>query len=148
MVSTSMIRTAGARELTLARVTHAAAALLLAVGSSGAAADVWFEIGVNDRFTSYADPATIKRQGNRVTMWSMFDYKTAQATGAGKKHLSVKRHYEYDCAEQRARLLTVIAYAEHQAKGEKVAESDVRLAASPVAAGTADERLFKYACTK
>jgi hypothetical protein len=146
---TSKIFIRSGRDLSRAgMMRQAAAVLLLALVSTGAAADVWFEVGANDKFTAYADPATIKRQGDMATMWAMFDYKTAQTTSPGKKHLSLKLKYEYDCKEGRARALTATAFAEGKAKGEQVAESNMSLAPSAIAPGSIDESLFKYACTK
>src|SRR3954471_13309985 len=96
---------------------HAAAVILLAAISSAATADVWVEIGVNDKFTSYADPATIKKQGVMATMWAMYDYKAPQTADAGKKYLSTKLHYEFDCKDERVRTLSAITFAEAKAKG-------------------------------
>ena len=122
--------------------------ILLAGVSGSAAADVWFEIGVNEKFTAYADPATIKKEGNITRMWNMFDYKAPQVTETGKKYLSVKLHYEYDCKDKRARGLAATSFAEHQAKGEKIADSNMSLPVRAVAPGSEDEMLLNYACSK
>jgi hypothetical protein len=41
--------------------------LLLAVLSSSAMAE-WIKVGANDNSTIYADPATIRKEGNMVKM--------------------------------------------------------------------------------
>src|SRR3954470_11921695 len=99
------------------RTINAAAFILFAAVNSGASADVWVEVGVNDKFTSYADPATIKKQGVMATMWAMYDYKAPQTADAGKKYLSIKLNLEFDCKDERVRTLSAISFAEAKAKG-------------------------------
>jgi len=48
--------------------------MLLAVASSSAAAG-WVEVNSDETVTVYADPATVRRAGNRATMWVLYDYK-------------------------------------------------------------------------
>ena len=61
--------------------------MLLAGACSSAAAEVWVVVGKNEKFTAYADPATMRKEGSMVKMWNLFDYKTAQAGVAGKRYL-------------------------------------------------------------
>jgi hypothetical protein len=123
-------------------------AMLLAVASASAAAEVWVVVGKNEKFSSYADPSSMRKQGTTVKMWDLFDYKTAQTGVGGKKFLSAKRHLEYDCKDGRARVLAVSSHAENLAKGEVVAESSVSANWSVAASGSADELLWKFACEK
>ncbi len=51
--------------------------ILLAVVSSSAIAE-WVAIVSNETKTTYADPATIRRAGDRAKMWSLIDLKTAE----------------------------------------------------------------------
>ncbi len=122
--------------------------MLLAGACSSAAAEVWVVVGKNEKFTAYADPATMRKEGSMVKMWNLFDYKTAQAGVAGKRYLSVKRHFEYDCKAGRARILAVSSHTENLAKGELVAASSISLNWSVVAPDSADELLWKFACGK
>ena len=122
--------------------------LLLAVWSGSAAAEVWVVVGKNEKFSAYADPATMRKEGTTVKMWDLFDYKTAQTGVGGKLYLSAKRHLEYDCKDGRARVLALSSHAENLAKGEVVAASSVSPNWSVVASGSADELLWKFACGK
>src|SRR5262245_33219712 len=56
------------------------------------------------KLTVYVDRETIRRQGNLVKMWQLYDYMTIQ-TVAGDSLLSIQRHNEYNCAEPRTRML-------------------------------------------
>src|ERR1700712_2294353 len=85
--------------------------LLLTLMSAAATAQVWLETSKNDKYIAYASPSSMKREGNMVKMWSLFDYKTPQPDAAGKQFLSAKRHFEYDCKEQRVRPLAASLFA-------------------------------------
>ena len=59
--------------------------------------------------TTYADPDTIRREGNLVTLWQLTDFKWTQGGIVGRRFLSTKTHKQFDCAAKRVRLL---AYTE------------------------------------
>ncbi len=61
--------------------------MLLAVVCSNAEAD-WVEVNRDEISTIYADPTTIRRAGDIVKMWSVFDYKKAETTSDGKPYMS------------------------------------------------------------
>jgi hypothetical protein len=132
----------------VARPMKVALTIVLLSASYGALADVWIEIGVNDKFTSYADPATIKKQGVKATMWTMYDYKAPQTADAGKKYMSMKLHYEFDCKDDRVRPLAAISFTEPKAKGDKVAESNQSLPSTRTEPDTVNGRLLQYACRR
>lgn len=52
--------------------------MLLLVVVSGSAGAAWVKIDGTDDETTYADPATIRKAGNMVKMWSRFDFKTVK----------------------------------------------------------------------
>jgi hypothetical protein len=64
---------------------------LLVLSSSPAYAE-WVEIGGNDQIgmTTYADPGTIRRNGDLVKMWRLNDFKTVQ-TVEDNSFLSTKK---------------------------------------------------------
>ena len=78
---------------------------LLVLSSSPAYAE-WIKVSDRDEAgkTVYVDPATIRRDSNLVKMWQFSDYKTVQTVG-GIRFLSAKEQWEFDCAEERSRVL-------------------------------------------
>ena len=52
--------------------------ILLAAVSASAQAEVWIETSRNDDYLAYADPSSVRRDGDLVKMWSMLDYKNPQ----------------------------------------------------------------------
>ena len=83
------------------------AMLLTLLVSSGPACADWMSFGASDSETTvYADPATMRREGDLVKMLVLFDFKTKQ-TKADVSYLSAKAQMEYDCGEQRYEGLAV-----------------------------------------
>jgi hypothetical protein len=122
--------------------------LLLMLVSAAATAQVWLETSKNDKYIAYASPSSVKREGNMVTMWSLFDYKTPQTDAAGRQFLSAKRHFDYDCTEQRVRPLAESLFAMPEAKGQPYSTISVKYEWKKVAPETADEFLLRFACKK
>jgi hypothetical protein len=82
-------------------------ALTLLVLSSGPAYAEWVKVSDSDETgkTVYVDPATVRRNSNLVKMWQFYDYKTVQTVG-GNRFLTAKEQWEFDCAEERSRVVT------------------------------------------
>jgi len=96
----------------------------------------------------YAARSTIRRSGNLVTMWDMYDFKTARVF-EGKQYFSLKNQMEHDCKGARGRLLSTTAFSGHMGKGNVViSDSSFTPAWQPVRPGSATpaEALAKIAC--
>ena len=81
--------------------------LMLAVVSSSAMAE-WVEVGHANQqgvyINVYADPATIRKSGNTVKMWSVYDYLEAKNNPNLPTFRSIKRQEEYDCKEEKKKM--------------------------------------------
>ena len=122
--------------------------MLLATVSASALAEVWIEISRSDDYLAYADPSSVRRNGDLVKMWSMFDYKNPQPGIPGKTYLSTRRHFEYDCKRGRARALAVSSHAAREGKGDALAAASVKYDWRAVVPESADDYLLKFACKK
>jgi hypothetical protein len=65
----------------------------------------------------YVDPDTIRREANLVTMWQLIDFKWMQGGRNPTRFLSTETHKQFDCAEQRLRLLAFTAFSRHMGTG-------------------------------
>jgi len=124
--------------------------LLLAVVSSSAMAG-WVEVDTSRRvgLTTYADPNTIRKSGNKVEMWVLYDYKTEQ-TNARKPYMSIKGQWRYDCKKEQQQPIYEILLSENMGKGEVIGkaiykESVKWLPVSPESIGMV---YWKLACGK
>jgi len=101
--------------------------------------------------TVYIDSATIRREGNLVTLVTLTDWEWAQGSiGEGGSHrfLSTKTHKQFDCAGKRLRLLAFTEFLGHMGTGrrnEGYVDKDNWL---PVRPQSIDQALWEVACGK
>ena len=109
----------------------------------------WVAVGgkVEGGMRAYADPATMRREGNLVKMEVLFDFETIQ-TKAGVSYLSAKAQMEYDCAEQRFGGYAVMYFSGNMGSGNLVDRSSGKGKWLPVSPGSLDQALWKFACGK
>ena len=80
--------------------------------------------------TVYVNPDAIRRSGNLVKMWALLDYKTTQKRG-GSLYLSEQAQHEFDCAEERFRILALSNYSGNMASGNVVYSTTIDLPETP-----------------
>ena len=98
----------------------------------------------------YVDPESIRRKGNLAKMWQLYDYKTVQ-TVAGDSLLSIKRYNEFDCTEERIRMLAYTWFSGNMATGKVVystPSTPEEQQWEPVVPRTINRSLWKVACDK
>jgi hypothetical protein len=118
--------------------------------SSGPAYAEWVLVLVSAAehgMTVYADPDTIRRKGELVKMWSLYDFKTEQYV-RGVLLLSSKGQIEYDCAEERLRGLAVAEFSGNMGKGTVVYTDSSEGMWNPVPPHGVVQALWKVACGK
>ena len=116
--------------------------------SSGPAYAEWMSLGESDAGTTvYADPATMRREGDLVKMSVLFDFKTIQ-TKEGVSYLSAKAQMEYDCAAQRFEGLAVLYFSGNMGNGTLLDRSSGKGRWLRVSPGSLDEALWRLACGK
>jgi hypothetical protein len=123
--------------------------ITLLVLSSGPVYAEWVLVSGDDEAgrTVYVDPDTIRSKGNLVKMLSLIDYKTIQII-AGDSLLSIQRQNEYDCAEERTRMLAFTWFSGNMGSGQVVHSDSDEDKWKPVAPDTVAEALWKIACDK
>ena len=117
---------------------------LLAMVATPAWAE-WVAIAENESYVLYADPNTIRRNGDKVKMWGLQDFKTVQALGR-KRYVSMKSLSEYNCKNEQIRLLFVTGHSNNMGGGESI-DSDVGKADwLPVVPKSTGESEWTFAC--
>jgi len=119
--------------------------MLLAVVSSSAMAE-WVKVDEDKLVTAYADPTTIRKSGNKVKMWALWDYSTAQE-GKSKPYMSVRIQNEYNCKEETSRQIYATTFSGNMAGGHTINRQGGR-PWLPVSQGNTTELLWKFACGK
>ena len=98
--------------------------------------------------TAYIDFGTIKRKGNKVKIWRLFDYKAVQKV-ENDRYLSSVGRLEYDCEEETSAVLDIYWYSGNMRQGDIVYSSNnIKDEATSILPGSIDETLFKITCSK
>ena len=126
--------------------------ITLLVLSSGPAYAEWVAIGYSESlggYTVYVDLDTIRRKGDLVKMWYLLDFETIQ-TVAGDSFLSSKSQHEYDCTEERDRILALTMFSGNMGSGKVVYSSSDKdkWEWAPVQPDSISQTLWKVACNK
>lgn len=119
--------------------------MLLAVVSNSAMAE-WVKVGAGGGAEILADPATIRKTGNMVKMWVLFNFSTPRELTDGPTYLSMKIQEQYDCEEEQTRSLYSTIYPEKGGKGNEVGNKSTPGNWLPVSPKSVSEILYKVAC--
>jgi hypothetical protein len=123
--------------------------LMLSLGlTCGLASAEWVAVGESDSLISYVDYSTIRKSGNMVKMWSIYDYKHALEGFAGKKFLSTKSRDEYDCIEEKARRISLSVFSGNIGQGEAIYTDSFVNGWVDVAPDSIGKTLWDIACGK
>ncbi len=106
----------------------------------------WSRVGESKAMAVYANPFSIRRKGDKVRLWQLFDLRTAKQHAAGQRYLSVKHEAEYDCKEIRYRTLSFSYYSANMGNGEEVFTDDDAKKWDAITVGSADHLFWKMAC--
>lgn len=107
----------------------------------------WVRLTEADGMTVHFDPDTIRRNGNLVKIWLLYDYKTPITTGRDTV-LSTKMQSEYDCIGERVRTNPIFEIAGNMGKGKVVSSSLAEGPWIPIAPDTLGKREWMVACGK
>jgi hypothetical protein len=107
----------------------------------------WVAVGEYVDSTVYADPNSIRKEGNMVKIWDLQDHKRILVSGRFLI-LSMREQLEFDCKEERVRTLFMSVFAEPMAEGTELkSEGDGTGGAwSPVSPTSIEGGLLRFAC--
>lgn len=97
----------------------------------------------------YVGPNTILREGNLVTMRQLIDFKGMQGSAGGPtRFMSTETHKQFDCAEQRLRLVAFTEVSHRMGTGiraDGLVDKDNWLSIEPE---SLNQALWEVACGK
>jgi hypothetical protein len=101
--------------------------------------------GSEDGFDVYVETKSIRRDGNKVKMWNMYDYKKVKVDV--KSYLASVSHVEYDCKEETLKLLDLFWYTGNMGQGVPVfSNTNIKKDPISIMPETIHESLFNIAC--
>ena len=121
--------------------------LLLLVSTNVFAVD-WVAAGGTDDFTVYIDPQSIRRDGNKVRLWTMYNHKSVQELSYTKKrYLSEVYREEYNCFEDTTRTIDRYWYSEKMGTGDiALSAPNLTQPATSVLPGSIGATVLKAVC--
>jgi len=117
------------------------APLLMLTGSAWAE---WVRVSEADTAYAYIDPATIRKDGNLVKVWGIYDLKQRHKDG----ELSLRFRVEYDCKEERHRYLSVSEHSGAMASGTTLTTQIVSGQWRDIPPDSMAEATLKIVCAK
>lgn len=114
------------------------------IESSGAIAD-WVEVFKSNQQTLYANPTSLLKNGFKVKMWRLTDYKVPEING-DFVYSSKKLYEEYDCQKEQYRLLYVSLYPENMGAGKTMYTHSETYSWQPILPDTDGEAMWEIAC--
>jgi len=119
--------------------------ILMLTVMSGSAIAEWAEAGRSKDSIVYYDPATIRKSGSKVIIWSLHDYETARGQ---IEYRSVTLESEYDCIKKQSRRLFLAFYQKNMGTGITIRKDIEPRSWLPIATGTIKESIWKSTCRK
>lgn len=128
-------------------VSRAALLLALAWASAACAAPPWQQVAPdNGIYAAYADPSSLRREGDIAVMRGMYDFQRGDFTPQGIRLYSTTVQREYDCRARRVRLVSYADRAERGGEGAVVAEARGARRWEAVVEGSLDAAYWDIAC--
>jgi len=115
--------------------------LLLATGSAWAG---WEGVSTSASSHLYIDRATLRKDGNLRRMWSLQDLKQRDEGGV----MSFRARYEYDCKNERNRILSMSTHSEPMAGGKTLFIGGEHVKWSEIPPGSAIGIALEIACAQ
>ncbi|MCS6897405.1 MAG: hypothetical protein NZM29_05475 [Nitrospira sp.] len=112
----------------------------------------WVSLGGDEAagMTIYIDASTIAKNGDRRTVWVLYDFKNVQTKEGGVSFRSAKIQREYDCVKAVTRVLLIQHFSGPMESGKKVLErtppNQEWEAVGPLESGTVAKDLWVLAC--
>lgn len=117
--------------------------LLLALAAAPAWAE-WVKVSEHTESFFYIDPATIRRDGNLRRVWEIQDLKKRHKEG----EMSMRNLSEYDCKEERTRILSITGHSDPMAGGKTLFSESGPGKWDDIAPGTVSQKMMRIVCAK
>ena len=123
-------------------------ALVLLLAAMPAWAD-WSPAAEGESVYVYADKTTIRKRGNIVKLWTMYDLRKPDKLYDGREYLSFIMQDEYNCAEEQGRTLAATYYSENFGAGTSLKSTNTPNSVwAPVVPRSIGMAIFDVACGK
>jgi hypothetical protein len=106
----------------------------------------WIKLGSSAQFDFYADPSTLGRSDEAVSIWTLNDFYKLQVGPSKEKYQSTKVYFEFKCQENMARQAYLTRHLGLMGGAGALSSDAAFHEWLPVMPGTVKAIIFKYAC--
>ena len=105
-------------------------------------------VATDGSWAAYSTEHQLKRSGHLVTAWLRQEYPEPQHNAAGDAYFSDVEKVQYDCGNERARVLLAIFSAANNLAGAQQSEEpdQKQVPWEAIVPGTQSELIFHWAC--
>ena len=107
----------------------------------------WTRVSKNDDLNAYVDYSSIRKEGNKIKMKSMYSYNIIQKD-ANYRWFSIVMNNEYDSVKRTYRELSKVWHIENMGRGNIIYSAKEMKDALETKQGTMVEIFFNIACSK
>lgn len=105
----------------------------------------WTKVNSSNGTDFYIDFATVKAEGTKRTTWQLTNYSTPQSL-VDVYYLSSSARVEFDCKEEKSRLLTITVFSMRNADGKPLLTVDEPTKWSDIAPYTTARGILNTVC--
>jgi len=125
-------------------VTKKALLLILLLFLTCPAWSAWAIVNETKEFNLYVDPSTVRKDGALRKVWEIMDFKLSSSEG----YMSILYKKEYDCKEERLRLLAISSHSESMAGGKTLFSRQLNEDWEVIPPRTSNETILSIVCAK
>jgi len=118
--------------------------LVLALLVTGSAQADWMKLGDTPDVDFYIDLSTVRKEGSLRKVWEVQDLKQGDKSGV----LSRRIRKEYDCKQERVRILYISAHSGPMLQGDSLITNSDAGTWSDIPPGTASNHFLEVVCSK
>jgi hypothetical protein len=107
----------------------------------------WTKITTSSDANVYIEESTVRRSGDKVKVWNLFDFKVEQVV-SGRRFHSARSMMEYDCVGENERLLSHSFHSLKMGLGNTVHTESAVGNWEPVSPTSIGRSLFDHLCQK
>jgi hypothetical protein len=119
--------------------------LLLVILIASTAWAGWTKVNSSNGTDFYIDVSSVKAEGAKRTTWQLTNYSTPQSL-VDDYYLSSRARVEFDCKEEKSRLLTITVFSMRNADGKPLLTSDEPTKWSDIAPYTTARGILNAVC--
>ena len=105
----------------------------------------WAKVSSSNGTDFYIDFASVKAEGTKRTTWQLTNYSTPQSL-VDVYYLSSRARVEFDCKEEKSRLLTITVFSMRNADGKPLITVDEPTKWSDIAPYTTARGILNTVC--